>query len=245
MVKKLVISIVLIVGIVGCKQEKTIINDTTKVDIYKEVEKIAANMQGLQSFRLEFIEDVEYPTCDEFNNLTVYTSNPNPVSYEVVNHEGQLKFRSTQQVQNEKYQRIIYYKEGHFFREFTGMAGSYQEIEGSVDNLILHPVFKQIDTSYFDVKKTQEGENTRYTFTLTKPEKYSAAYPDDHSEPACGITGYYVSQKYEVVANKEGYMLEQHVEEVVHYTQADQTFERLNTTNYKFYDFNADIQLEF
>ena len=234
----------LLLILVGCSGDKAVVETpATNLEYYEEVEKLEAKMYTLDNFKITKTMDYETLVCDgEKTKLRV--ANPNPAEYEVNKDGDDVAYRVVQKVENQIQYHTMYYKDNNFYQEFSQMKGQVDSISGNNDALIMNPVFKEIDTNYYKITK-EEGENTKYIFVLDKAKEYNKKYPNDRDSKVCNIVGDYVNQKFEIIVNKDGYIVEQRLEETIKYSVGETIEERINVVHYIFYDFNVPNDINF
>lgn len=239
------LSLLLMLSVCG-GEEAEVETPTTNLEYYEEVEKLEAKMYTLDSFKITKTEDYEALVCDG-DGYKLKVANPNPSEYEVNKDGEDIAYRMVQKVEDQIQYHTIYYKDKNFYQEFSQMSGQVEPITGNNDALIMNTVFKEIDTNYYKVTKEEDGENTKYTFTLDKAKDYNEKYPDDRNSQACNIVGDYVNQKFEITVNKDGYIIEERLEETIKYVAGDGETEqeRTNVIHYVFYDFNVPNEINF
>lgn len=242
--KRWIVALSLLLLLSACGGEAEVDIPTTNLEYYEEVEKLEAKMYTLDNFKIRKIEDYETLVCDG-EGTKVKVANPNPAEYEVNKDGDDIAYRMVQKVEDQIQYHTIYYKNKGFYQEFSQMSGQVDSISGNNDALIMNTVFKEIDTNYYEVTKEEDGENTNYTFTLDKAKKYNEKYSDDRDSKACNIVGDYVEQKFEITVNKDGYIIDERLEETIKYTSSETVQERTNVVHYEFYDFNVPNEINF
>ena len=241
--KKIWIILPLLICLIGCSKEEEKI-PPSNLDYYKEVEKLEAKMQTLDSFKLTKTQDYESLVCDQ-EGVKLKVVNPNPEEYSINKDGEDIAYQMTQKMVNQPQLNILYYKAGNFYHEFSQMRGQIEPTTGNNDNLIMQRVFAEIDTNYYKVDKKEVNDTIVYTFTLNKAKEYNKKYPEDRDVKACNIVGDYASQKFVVVVNQDGYIIEERLEEKVKYKANEEVQQRTNIILYKFYDFNVPNEIDF
>ncbi|MDF9824953.1 hypothetical protein M2475_001353 [Breznakia sp. PF5-3] len=246
--KKIFIIALVAFSCIACSSDSDPVDPgVSNVELYDEVAAYEAKMKTLDSYKIRKTEDVEVPVCGA-EEISVKKENTNPREYQVIKDGDDIAYFWKQKQEQEIQYRIIYYKNGSFYEEFTQMSGSVNLLpdwsKEQNDTLIMDKVFHEIDTTYFTVDVKEEEGNKVYTFTLKDADGYNKKYNTDR-DSTCGIKGDYVGQKFELKVNKDGYIVEETVEETVKYKYNDQVHERLNTVKYEFYDLNVPNEINF